>query len=247
MILAIISISIAALLSILFFVVHYKTNGKYSLLTKTLASFGFVTAGILASISLIDNFTGFSLILIGLICGMLGDIFLALRNTNSEDNNTYLIVGIGSFALGHGLYIAGITVVACAYVNVIIPLVVALGSTPLLVITSLLVFKKMKVDFGKFQLPVILYTFILVFATAFTIGLGVLYPAIFLFAGGLLSILVSDIILSFVLFKSNNNENKKGKEVEISKNNKIKELLLHIIYYAGQILIVSFIFFFFYF
>ena len=54
-------------LSVLFFVVHYKTNGKYSLLTKTLASFGFVTAGILASISLIDNFTGFSLILIGLI------------------------------------------------------------------------------------------------------------------------------------------------------------------------------------
>lgn len=246
MILAIISISVAALLSVIFFIVDYKTNGKYSLITKTLASFGFVTAGVLASINLIDNFTGFSLILIGLICGMLGDIFLALRKTNSEDNS-YLIAGIGSFALGHGLYIAGITVVACAYVNVIIPLVVALGSTPLLVITSLLVFKKMKVDFSKFQLPVILYTFILVFATAFTIGLGVLYPAIFLFAGGLLSILVSDIILSFVLFKSNNNENKKGKEVEISKNNKIKELLLHIIYYAGQILIVSFIFFFFYF
>ena len=88
----------------------------------------------------------------------------------------------------------------------------------------------MNLDFGKFQLPVVLYTFMLVFATVFTIGLGVLYPAIFLFAGGILLILISDVILSFVLFKGNK-ETQKGKEVKPT-NNKIKELLLHIIFYV---------------
>lgn len=250
MILAIICIAISILLATLFIVVHSKTNGKYTILTKTLASFGFVTSGILAGINLTDNFTGFTLLVIGLLCGMVGDIILSLRVTNTEDSNAYLISGIGAFALGHGLYIAGITVIANAYINVLIPLVVALGSTPLFVVLSLIIFKKLKLNFGKFQLPVILYSFILIFATIFAIGLGVIMPEIFLFAGGLLLILISDVILSLVIFKDTTEDCKNNDQKTLVTNEisiKIKETLLHILYYIGQILIVSFIFFFFYF
>ena len=83
-------------------------------------------------------------------------------------------------------------------------------------------------------------SFILVFATAYAIGLGVLFPPIFLFAGGLLLILISDMILSLNLFKGNS---AKEKAISTTQNNKNKELILHILYYLGQILIVAFIFY----
>lgn len=74
---------------------------------KGLASSAFVCLGIYCYI---HNPTSFGkLILIGLILGMVGDIFLNLRNQfEGAESNKVFAVGIAAFLSGHFLYIAAL-------------------------------------------------------------------------------------------------------------------------------------------
>ncbi|MCF0114269.1 MAG: lysoplasmalogenase [Erysipelotrichaceae bacterium] len=78
---------------------------KRSVVLKGLASLMFVVAGYLMYTK---NPSGAGkLILYGLIFGMLGDIFLQLRNVvDTSKSNLVFAVGILFFLIGHGFYIA---------------------------------------------------------------------------------------------------------------------------------------------
>ena len=66
---------------------RFLQNGDGAIFSKTMASLGFVVGAVLAFGA---GFYYYSLyILIGLICGMLGDIFIELRKMYPEEKLSY--------------------------------------------------------------------------------------------------------------------------------------------------------------
>ena len=92
----------------LFIWARVKWGGLKGLITKTVASFGFVTSAILGIV--MSDATELSkwavgLLAVGLLCGMVGDIILDLKVVYPGNDNYYLNTGMGSFFLGHIFYI----------------------------------------------------------------------------------------------------------------------------------------------
>lgn len=107
----IIKISIICLLGLLVDIWFIKTEYAGKMLKATIlkgfASFFFVLLGI---VCFIDNQTPFGkLILIGLILGLIGDVFLNMRNLyEGKKSMKVFAIGILAFLSGHFLYIAAL-------------------------------------------------------------------------------------------------------------------------------------------
>ena len=116
-------IFLGGLLEIMFIQKEHEKKVGVSTLFKGMASLMFVVIGLL---KFMENSTvGGTLILAGLLLGLLGDIMLNLRFFFSGAKNK-LIFGIGIFAffVGHILYIATILL---RNLSVIIPAVIMAG------------------------------------------------------------------------------------------------------------------------
>lgn len=232
MILFLFSIILCVASAGIFIWVYYVRDDKYALLAKTLASLAFVISGVLASINLNNYFTAFALILIGLIFAFTGDILLGLKISYKKDEKTYLNFGMLSFGAELIAYIVGISMLANNFLSLNNPFFIALGCTPLMVVIVLFSSKLMKLDFKNFFWQTVAYTALLSFATLFCFVLTLYNVKFLLFFLGVLMILLSDLALSTLYF---------GKDAK----NQILKIVNHVLYYAGQILIVSFMFTFF--
>ena len=200
--LEIILLCTCSLLAIIFIVVRTLKGGVMALTLKTIASFGFVTSAVIGLIlnSTLVNQTKWALglLIIGLLLGMIGDIVLDLKVIYNNDN-WYLNTGMGAFFLGHLCYITAFSLLANLE-SLLLPLVIAGGSSILLTTSITLSSKKIGLNFGKFLIQTIAYTTLLTFAMSYSLILALLGGGLWLTFIGMTLFFLSDIVLSFQYF-----------------------------------------------
>ena len=224
---------VACVLTVFFLVVRVTQKPVYGLLTKTLASLGFLalgTGGLVVQNGLLPD--GLALIPLGLAFGLVGDIVLDLKRAHSEYEGLYLTSGMVSFGIGHIVYFLALVLLATPYVgDLLIPALISLGIAAVVITVMMVVsIKLMHAKYGKHLVLGIVYGFILSFMTVFSIYIAILDRGFLLFGLGMAFFLISDIILNTMYF------------VEGQKENKLYCILNHATYYAAQILIASFVY-----
>ena len=195
-----------------------KKADPKSLLLKTLTSLIFIiTAGMAFYLTNYSRPDFFALIVIGLACGLIGDIVLDLKMMYKESDAIYTYSGFTAFFIGHIFYI---------YANCILFEFNWLAVPIAAVVTALIVggAPMLKLKFGKFLIPVVAYSLLLVFFTANSlinaINAKIFTDAAWLTFAGAAAFLVSDLILSMTYFGG--------------KNNGILIISNHAVYYAAQ-------------
>ena len=168
-------------------------------------------------------------VVLGLVCGLLGDIWLDLKYVFSGKDEPFTYAGFCVFGVGHILYIIGMLLTyypsgkpMTVFVPILLALVLSIGNAVLE--------KPMKLSYGKFK-PVVIAYGVILFAMVLISGNLALYygwvktPLNLIFIGGV-SFAISDLILSGTYFGT-------GKERPIDLT------LNYITYYTAQFLIAS--------
>lgn len=212
--------------AILFSVLRVTHGGITSLMTKTLASFCFVLLGVVV-VSHNRNLDVAMFILLGLICGMIGDILLDLKSVDHTRADSYLNFGMLAFGVGHVFYVLFVAFLSGK--SVLIEALIA-GAFAILFTGAVLLFSKqlLGLDLGKFALQASAYSCALSFAAAFSVALAVTLSFLWPFAIALVAFWMSDIVLSVMYFG--------GKA-----DNKFLSILNHVLYYGAQIAIALFV------
>ena len=171
-----------------------------------------------------------ALIVIGLLCGMVGDILLDLKVVYDNDK-FYLNFGMLSFGLGHAAYFTAFTMIALNTIsNIWLPIVIAVGVGVVLTIGTVIGgMKMMKLNFGDFLWQTVAYSFVLTFMMGYTLVLAIMGGAMWLTFVGLLLFFLSDVVLSTQYF---------GGQLA----NKVYIVVNHALYYAAQIVLATVIF-----
>ncbi len=208
-----------------------KTDVK-SLMLKSVTSVMFILTGVFLAIGKPSLYAG--LIIGGLVCGILGDIWLDMKFMYRQDEDFLTKAGFLSFACGHFFYIAAIIAGVTQFKAVSIPMSLVVS-----VIAGLVIYfgdKIMKLKYhGNYKIISALYGALLFFVTAFAFNNSVLAGVkdnlhlMAFFIGGVFFI-ISDIILSGTYFGEG-----KDRPVDIITN--------HVTYYIAQFVIASTILF----
>lgn len=175
-----------------------------------------------------NNFKYGAFILIGLVFGMLGDIYLDQKWVYPKDEKKYLYAGFVSFGIGHIFYVIGIIRQTLSLTNgegkwlFLIPIVIGAA----VAVGNLILEKPMKQNFGEYKIVVTVYGFILAFMVGCALIAAILtkHTAFIVYTIGGVLFLVSDLILSPMYFGEGQNTPKNF-------------ILNHATYYAGQFMI----------
>lgn len=167
--------------------------------------------------------------LMGLVCGLMGDLWLDLKYVFPEKDRPFTLAGFSVFGIGHVFYVAGLLLTwwpAGRPLYVVIPLILAV----LMSVGNVLLEKPMKLDFGALRPTVAVYGFLLFSTLTVSGSLALAYgwsvlPLDLFFAGAVLFTL-SDLVLSGTYFGVG-----KERPVDITLN--------YLTYYGGQFLIAS--------
>ena len=235
----IVGICVALALASLFIVVRIKKGGVDGIVTKALASFGFVALGLflMATKAGQNDFSRYSsiVILCGLVCVLIGDVLLDLKVVYPFHEDKYLTFGMLLFLFGHlfftgsmGVIFAGNATKAIMFPIIFIVIISAIFAVGIWFVTS----RYMHLDYGKHALLSTIYAGVLLFTTVFSIYLAfsTMLTSLFIMAVGFVLFLASDLVLSLQYFG--------GKQ-------SIKSLIIlnHSLYYLAQILIAVSIYF----
>lgn len=225
-------IIVSIILAGLFIVLRATKGGMIGILTKTLASFGFVTSAIVGLI--VSDITGLAkvslgLIVIGLLCGMIGDIVLDLKVVYPNNDKYYLNAGMLAFFVGHIFYVVSFSLLVLDKIKLGLPLIIAVSSSIIITLFIVLSSKKMGLNFGKFLIQTILYTLILSFTMIYTLVISIMTGSLWLLFIAMLLFFLSDVVLSFQYFG--------GK-----LSSKLLIVVNHSLYYMAQILLVIVLF-----
>lgn len=215
-----------------FLALRVKKTDVKSLMLKSVTSVMFILTGVFLLMGKPSLYA--ALVVGGLVCGILGDIWLDMKFMYKQDDDFLTKAGFSSFAFGHCFYIAAIVAGVTEFRAVSIPMSMVVG-----VIAGLVIYfgdKIMKLKYhGNYKLISALYGALLFFVTAFAFNNSVLAGVkenlhlMAFFIGGVFFI-ISDIILSGTYFGEG-----KDRPVDIVTN--------HVTYYIAQFIIASSILF----
>ena len=203
-----------------------------ALILKSIVSALFVAVGVYGSwLSAAKGAVGplCPFVVLGLLCGLMGDIWLDLKYVFPEKDEPFTYAGFCAFGVGHMLYIAGMLLSyypAGKPLTVIVPILLAVAMS----VGNIVLEKPMKLHYGKFK-PVVIAYGVLLFGMVLIAGSLALAhswketPLNLLFTGGIFFAL-SDLILSGTYFG-------------VGKERPIDLTLNYITYYAAQFLIAS--------
>jgi len=209
-----------------------KAYSVKAVLLKSAVSVVFIMVGIYGAwlsaskgnVSLLCPF-----VVLGLLCGLLGDIWLDLKYIFPEKDEPFTYAGFCVFGVGHILYIIGMLLTCYPSgkpMTLIVPFLLAL----VLSVGNAVLEKPMKLNYGKFK-PIVIAYGVILFAMVLISGRLALYyrweetPLNLLFIGGVF-FAISDLILSGTYFGTG-----KERPIDLALN--------YITYYAGQFLIAS--------
>ncbi|MFA6860163.1 MAG: lysoplasmalogenase family protein [Clostridia bacterium] len=222
-------IILCAVFAVLFLVVRVKVGGFWGLITKTLASFAFVSAGVFSLINATNFNNSIVFVILGLTSGLIGDILLDLKVIYRQDNKKFLNAGMTSFGIGHIFYFISLIMLTSpnmTFLSVIISVLAAIGLSLLIMQAG----KLMKLNFKGFYLQILSYTFILTFLSIISFWQATINASLIPFFLGTFLIWLSDLVLSKMYFGGKGNDN-------------ILCIINHALYYAGQISIAAFLLF----
>ena len=179
-----------------------RSASEFSLVAKTFASLVFVAIGVL-SLFKTGNTGVKALFVLGLVCGLIGDIILDLKIMHPMKGKTYFNFGTLMFGVGHICYflavvllISGQTVTGFWWM--------ALAAFALSVVMSLLIVKmspKLKLDMTGYKWQCGLYSVALNFMMLISICLAICWqPICWIMAVGFTLFLASDLVLSMQYF-----------------------------------------------
>lgn len=201
--------------------IYFRTieNKLFSLIFKGTTSLIFLITGLYYFINFTSDNTFGTLIIIGLIFGLIGDLFLVYIN-----DKKCFVLGLSSFFIGHIFYvIAFLLKTEIVYYDFFI-----IG---FILIFALSFFKFYKLEFKQLKVPVYAYTFIIsimqtkALSIVFSFELAIMFPILI----GSILFVMSDMILAYTTFK---------------KYTHFLSALNLITYYFGQLLIAYSLFFF---
>ena len=215
----------------LFLLFRDKDGGFLPTALKTVTSMLFVATAVSGVINNyivtgtlgVTKLTFYGLVLLGLMCGVIGDLTLDLKivyKNNPRHNDLFTFFGMAAFGVGHVLYIVAVAIYFGFSAWAIL---IAAALTALIFTVSLFL---MKMQFGKFLIPSICYALLLTMFLAGTVVAGIYtaftLPVILLIVGAGL-FLLSDLVLSMIYFEGN--------------EARVLIIVNHVLYYAAQFLI----------
>lgn len=217
---------IGILATVVFLVLRVKRGGIAALYAKAVASLCFIATAVAAT-NENRSFLGFgSWMTIGLVCGLLGDVWLDLKWIYLQDKDSYLYSGFIFFLIGH---ICFITAVFNASPYTPLSAVIAAAAALVIAVIAVLLEKPLKMHYGKFKWIVFLYSFTLSMTMTMAMVTAVITEFqtmwIVMSVGGLL-FLLSDLVLSGMYFGE-------------GKNTKFNVILNHSLYYAAQFIMAA--------
>ena len=238
-----ICLALCVLTTSLFLYFRVKKGGIAGLFSKTIASVCFILLAVVSSTTKTNTSyygsVAISMFILGLVCGLIGDILLDQKVMYEFHSTQYLRAGMISFSVAHVFNIVGLLSLANTQVEILksnlleLGLVV-LGALIATVITYFFATKVQKLNFEKNTWFVNCYTFILMLTTILSIYLcfvlGLDFWQMIMLAVGLVFFLASDLVLSIQYFG--------GKQ-----DNKTLIVVNHTLYYLAQIIIAFTIFF----
>lgn len=168
------------------------------------------------------------LVLGGLICGLLGDVWLDLKFIYPDDEQLYTYAGFLAFAAGHILYMAAMLILFGGNAKPLHFIIAALVSLALGFVTVLMG-PVLKLDYGKYRNislfygPLLFGSTVLSATLAFCTGFSEPFLTVFCFGGVLF--LLSDLVLCGTYFG-------KGKDRPI-------DLILNYVFYYGAQFVIA--------
>lgn len=211
-----------------FLALRVKKTDVKSLMLKAATSVMFILTGVFLLMGKPSLYA--ALVVGGLVCGILGDIWLDMKFMYKADDDFLTKAGFSSFALGHCFYIAAIAAGVTEFRAVSIPMSLVVGVIAFLVIYFGEKIMKLKYH-GNYKIISALYGGLLFFVTALPFNCAVLAGVkdnlhlMAFFVGGVFFI-ISDIILSGTYFGEGRN-----RPVDIVTN--------HVTYYIAQFIIAA--------
>jgi uncharacterized membrane protein YhhN len=204
---------VAGLLVALFIVFELRHQPVLALFLKGLASFGFIAVmvSVVSSKMLLEGETvrnGFLpylpiafLLLLGLVAGLLGDLYLALRPLRSKIQEPNIILGgVAAFSVGHLFYFVALLILGTFSFWAV---VFSFGFSVLIYLSAIW----MKLNWEKSKIPCMVYSFLIFLmigqAFANAVQTGFQTVSTLMFAGAVL-FGISDLILSQIYFKGQN-------------------------------------------
>ena len=215
-----------------FLLFRNKEGGIIPAALKTLTSLLFVATAISASVNNyivtgplnVEKMTFMGLVILGLVCGLIGDLTLDLKVTyktlNLHHSDLYTFFGMGAFAIGHILYIVAVSLFFGFTGWTIL---IAFGVTAAIFSISIFV---LKMKFGKFLIPSVVYALLLTMFLACAVAAGIMTcfsVTVILIVVGAALFLLSDLVLSMTYFDGN--------------ESRVLIVVNHVLYYAAQFLI----------
>lgn len=207
---------------VLFLVLRDRKGSIEAMLLKTITSFLFISVAFTSfMINMNSSITHyFMLVMMGLICGLIGDIVLDMKIIYKESSSIYQHAGMVAFLIGHLFYLGALFVY---YGFHWLPLVIAIVITVIIILVSKFV---LKFDFKEHTVDSYLYSFFLTYmmtqACYAAITTGFATTTILLSIGAVL-FLLSDLVLVMTYY-----DNKDSRPFIITN---------HVLYYGAQYLI----------
>ena len=205
-----------------------KAYSIKALILKATVSCCFMGIAAAAAMSCTSPVFAFCTIM-GLLLGLLGDVWLDLKFVYPADDTVYTFAGFWSFAVGHTFFIAGLLATYADFsrpMYFIIPVVVAAAVG----IANVYAGPIMKLDYGRFAGITKFYGSILFSMTLIAGSLALMHgwsetTLNLMFVGGI-SFIISDLVLSGTYF---------GKDHE-----KPVDIILNYVFYYGAQFIIAF-------
>lgn len=194
--------SLGAIALVFYLIEKCKSYSVKSVLIKSVVSLLFIGTAIAATFQNQGHILN-AFIIVGLIMGLLGDIFLDFKYVYPKDSKLYTYAGFIVFAIGHILAIIGMLLEFYSKGNMLFFLI-PVGGAIIFVIINLLTEKPLKHDFKDYRLIVCIYAFILAMNPLTTLMLCIytswsVTTLVMLFIGGVL-FAISDLVLSGTYF-----------------------------------------------
>ena len=225
----------------IFISLRVQKGGLAGVFSKTVASFCFIAFALILLAMKVNlnqfNSYGIACLVIGLVCGLIGDILLDLKVVYPFHKDGYLYAGMTSFLVGHLFYIASMILFTYNEISFfssqLLPFfLILIGAIILTIIVYFISTKVIKLNYEKFSIFVNIYSFVLIFTTIFSIYLACIVSIIpmYILAIGFVLFLASDLVLSMQYF---------GGKLQDKK----LIVINHLLYYLAQIIIAMFIYF----
>lgn len=203
---------------IAFLVVRVKQGGVKALFLKTISAVLFILSSFVALSIKPENYYYGVFIVIGLVFGMLGDIWLDLKFVHRDFDEPYTFAGMISFLIGHIFYVVGILAAYPEYIGWQIALAIFSAVSVTLVVR--LASRKMEFNYGKFSLLTLIYSIVTMLTVTFALNavnafgwlpilagapMPEIMPKLLCMNMGTVMFALSDLVLSFVFFKKGGN------------------------------------------